>query len=51
MTFIDFNTNKTHQNWIEYYKVLGKEIPEGKLGVNPGQLSRSKIINIVYSYY
>ena len=36
MTFINPNTNDTLETWKNYYKNLQTEIPEGKLGINPG---------------
>lgn len=33
--------------WIDYYQQLNKQIPEGKLGLNPGSISRSDKINII----
>jgi hypothetical protein len=33
--------------WIKYYKALGKDIPEGKQGINPGLISRSGKIRII----
>ena len=50
MTFKDPDTKQTFPIWAEYYKNLQKEIPEGKLGVNPGAISRSEKINIVFRY-
>ena len=42
MTFNDPSTNKTMSIWTEYFKKLGVTVPEGKLGINPGAISRSK---------
>ncbi|MCF6807706.1 hypothetical protein L3V79_04800 [Thiotrichales bacterium 19S9-12] len=36
--------------WKDYFKEIKKPIPEGELGTNPGMLSRSKNIEIIYSY-
>lgn len=50
MTFKEPNSNDYFQVWIDYYKNLNMEIPEGKLGCNPGGISTSdklKIIGIV----
>lgn len=33
--------------WISYYKQLGIDIPEGKPGINPAGISRSKQIQIL----
>ncbi len=51
MTFIDPETNKTFPAWTDYYNTLKCEIPEGKLGLNPGSISRSEKIEIVHYYY
>ena len=50
MTFIDPNTNETFGIWSNYYSELGKSIPEGELGLNPGGISLSSKISIVYMY-
>jgi Permuted papain-like amidase enzyme, YaeF/YiiX, C92 family len=47
MTFKDPTTNTYFPAWIDYYNVLNKPIPEGKLGINPGLISRSKKIKII----
>jgi Permuted papain-like amidase enzyme, YaeF/YiiX, C92 family len=47
MTFKDPATDAFFPAWIEYYQGLGKEIPEGKPGINPGLISRSEKINII----
>lgn len=41
MTFINPNTNKTDEFWMDYYKKMNIEVPEGKLGCNPNGLSKS----------
>ena len=51
MTFIDPETKKTFPAWIAYFKELGIPIPEGKPGLNPGGISRSDKIEIVYRFY
>jgi hypothetical protein len=51
MTFKDPATGNTFPAWIDYYKELNAPIPEGKPGVNPGGISRSDIIDIVFKYY
>lgn len=42
MTFKDPKTKQFFSAWVDYYKSLNKEIPEGKLGLNPGSISLSK---------
>ncbi len=51
MTFKDPATGKTFPAWENYYKELGKPIPEGQPGLNPGGISRSEKIRIVYKFY
>lgn len=40
MTFKDPKTDSIMQVWVDYYKSLQTEIPEGKPGINPGYISR-----------
>lgn len=48
MTFKDPKTGETFPVWVDYYAELGKEIPEGEPGLNPGSISRSKKLNIFF---
>lgn len=36
--------------WIDYFDKINITIPEGEDGINPGSLSLSNKINIVYNY-
>ena len=47
MTFKQPGKNDFYPVWIDYYKKLGAEIPEGAPGCNPGGLSRSPKITII----
>lgn len=47
MTFKDPNTKTFFPAWVNYYKELKTEIPEEKLGINPGLISRSNKIQII----
>jgi uncharacterized protein YycO len=47
MTFKDPATKAFFPAWIEYYQGLGKEIPEGKPGINPGLISRSDKLIVI----
>lgn len=47
MTYIDPVTNNFFPIWETYFKEFNQEIPEGKLGINPGLMSRSKKIDII----
>lgn len=51
MTFKDPATGITFPAWKKYYEELGDTIPEGKPGLNPGGISRSEQIKIVYRFY
>lgn len=48
MTFEDPATGETFPVWVDYYAELGKEIPEGEPGLNPGSISRSEKLEIIY---
>jgi hypothetical protein len=50
MTFKDAAGN-TPDYWIEHFKKYEAEIPEGREGTNPGDLSKSELIEIVYRYF
>ncbi len=50
MTFLDPETKKPLDTWSDYYLSLGIDIPEGKLGINPGNMSLSNNIEIVHYY-
>jgi hypothetical protein len=47
MTFKQPHSNDYFPVWIDYYKKLNMDIPEGKPGINPGGISRSNKIEIV----
>jgi hypothetical protein len=48
MTFKDPETGQTLPVWQEYFEKLGIEVPEGRPGINPGGISRSPVLTIVY---
>ncbi len=50
MTFKNSKTNESHPIWIDHYKKLGIDIPEGKPGCNPNGMSESKEIDWVFDY-
>lgn len=50
MTFKDPETKKIFPVWETYFKDLGIPIPEDEPGLNPGGISRSPHIDIVYAY-
>lgn len=47
MTFKDPKTGNFFAAWVDYYKELGMDIPEGKPGINPGLMSRSDCLQII----
>ncbi len=47
MTFKSPKTNEFFDVWVEYYKKLNIEIPEGKPGCNPGGISMSDKLKII----
>jgi len=50
MTFNDPDTKAIFPIWDDYFKKLGIPVPEGKPGLNPGSISRSDKIEMVYRY-
>lgn len=49
MTYKDEN-GKFIDKWITYFEKLNTKIPEGEMGCNPAQYSKSNKINIIYDY-
>lgn len=47
MTFKSPKSNTFFEVWVDYYQKLNMEIPEGKLGCNPGGISTSKKLKII----
>ena len=50
MTFKEPQSERYFEAWINYYNELGQEIPEGMPGLNPGGMSRSNKLEVVYVY-
>ena len=50
MTFKTPGSDETLPAWREYFAKLGIDVPEGQPGINPGGISRSPVLDIVYSY-
>lgn len=50
MTFIDPDTGVTFDIWTDYFADLGIPVPEGELGLNPGGISTSDKIEIVFDF-
>lgn len=47
MTYIQPGTDAFFPAWVDYYSAIGKEIPEGLPGCNPGGMSMSDKIDII----
>ncbi|MCX8744093.1 hypothetical protein J3U68_01530 [Snodgrassella sp. B3882] len=50
MTFKSKETGEFPPYWVEHFKKLALPIPEGQPGNNPGDMSRSNLIEIVHYY-
>jgi hypothetical protein len=50
MKFNDPKTGQPLPVWQEYFLKLGIDVPQDNPGINPGGISRSSILTIVYSY-
>ena len=50
MTFLHPEKNDTLIDWRNYYSKIGVKIPQNELGINPGIMSLSNKIEIMYSY-
>ena len=51
MTFKNKETGETEAYWERHFAGLQLEIPEGKPGTNPVDMSKSPVIDIVHKYY
>jgi len=50
MTFLHPETNDTLTVWENYYSELGIKIPQNEPGINPGVMSLSEKIEMIYFY-
>ncbi len=50
MSYKNSATGEYFESWIEYFNKLNTSIPQGKPGINPGGISRSDKINILYKF-
>ena len=50
MTFKDIKTKKFHPEFEAYYQRMQIPIPEGKMGLNPGSISRDIRLKISFLY-
>jgi uncharacterized protein YycO len=49
MTYKQPGTDDFYQAWVDYYKQIGKPIPQGQAGCNPGGISTSDKIDMLGS--
>ena len=47
MSFVNIETGKIDQTWLDYYKKLNCKIPQGELGNNPADYAKSDAIQII----
>lgn len=50
MTFKSKDSGEFPEYWVKHFKKIGIPIPEGQPGNNPGDMSRSELLNIVHYY-
>ncbi|MHC4643846.1 MAG: YiiX/YebB-like N1pC/P60 family cysteine hydrolase [Planctomycetota bacterium] len=50
MTYKDPDTGEILTAWEDYFSKLGVSTPEGKLGINPGSISCSPVLTIIFAY-
>lgn len=50
MTFKSSETGEYADGWIKHFAALGIPIPEGELGINPGAMSCSDVIEIIHYF-
>lgn len=51
MSFKNKETRLEEPFWVDHFKKLNQEIPEGEPGTNPADMAKSDLIEIVYKYY
>lgn len=50
MTYKSSKTAEYFKPWVDYFNKLKIDIPEGKPGINPGGISRSDKLNVIYRF-
>jgi len=50
MTFKDPDTGTIFPVWEKYFSELGVPVPQDQPGINPGSISRSPVLAIIYTY-
>ncbi|NPA43593.1 MAG: hypothetical protein GXO27_06175 [Chlorobi bacterium] len=51
MNFKNLRTGRYDSVWVEYFRRLGRDIPQGVPGSNPAAYSRSPLLKIKYATY
>lgn len=51
MSFKNKATGEVNPYWVEHFRKLNKEIPEGKPGTNPADMAKSEILDIVWKFW
>ena len=51
MSFKDKSTGEIIPYWFEHFNQRNSKVPEGELGTNPADMSKSNKIHIVHKYY
>ncbi|MDF9800740.1 hypothetical protein OKW21_006003 [Catalinimonas alkaloidigena] len=51
MTYVDPDTGETFPIWKDYFAERGVKVPEGVAGINPGAISRSLYLEIIFRFY
>ncbi len=49
MTYKKLN-GKFHEIWIEYFRKIKMDIPEGRPGINPGRMTLNKNLKFIFNY-
>lgn len=51
MSFKNKETGEDVPFWIEHFKKMGQEVPEGKPGTNPADMAKSEVLEIVHTCF
>ncbi len=51
MTYKESGSDSILKVWRDYFEDIQSEVPEGKPGCNPGAMSRSGYLKLIYAYY
>jgi hypothetical protein len=50
MTFKQAQSGEFDPVWVDYFREMGAAIPEGEPGLNPGSISRSPAVEMIYRF-